>query len=247
MAPDEAFPALERSISDLADALFAEPATKEATLSRIVTLASQTVSECEAAGILVAEPAGMATAAASAPVVAELHALQVEAQEGPCFDAVVNQVSFYATDLATDVQWPTFSEGAMRLGIRSVLAYPVVTGDRRSALNLYAAMPAAFGASDRARGLLLSVFAGVAIGAAEEHERADAREANVRAALRTRELIGQAQGILMERERITADQAFALLRDSSQHLNVKLREVAQTLVETGETPVTGPSSPPPGR
>jgi len=52
-------------------------------------------------------------------------------------------------------------------------------------------------------------------------------------------VIGQAQGILIERERITADQAFAVLRQASQHLNIKLREVAQNLVDTGETPDTG--------
>lgn len=239
MAADDSFAALELSLTELTDALFAGPATRGATLSRIVTVASETISDCDAAGILVAEPAGMASAAASAPIVAELHSLQITAREGPCFDAVESEIPFYATDLASDLQWPTFSEGAVALGIRSVLAYPVPTGGRRSALNLYAAMPAAFGAGDRARGLLLSVFAGLAMGTAEEHERADAREANIRVALQTREMIGQAQGILMERERITAAQAFALLRDSSQHLNVKLREVAQSLIETGETPRTG--------
>jgi AmiR/NasT family two-component response regulator len=56
-------------------------------------------------------------------------------------------------------------------------------------------------------------------------------------------MVGQAQGILMERERITADQAFDVLRRASQYMNVKLREVAETLVETGESPDTGPTRP----
>ena len=55
----------------------------------------------------------------------------------------------------------------------------------------------------------------------------------------TREMIGQAQGILMERERITADQAFDILRRASQHLSTKIRDVAQALVDTGESPQTG--------
>jgi AmiR/NasT family two-component response regulator len=58
-------------------------------------------------------------------------------------------------------------------------------------------------------------------------------------ALGTRELIGQAQGILMEREHITSQQAFDILRRASQHLNIKLREVAQDLVDTGERPSDG--------
>ena len=55
----------------------------------------------------------------------------------------------------------------------------------------------------------------------------------------TRQLIGQAEGILIERERISSDDAFDILRRASQHLNVKLREIARSLVETGERPDTG--------
>ena len=67
-----------------------------------------------------------------------------------------------------------------------------------------------------------------------------ARDLNT--ALGTRETIGEALGILMERERVTANQAFDILRRASQHLNIKLRDVAQNLVETGESPDTGPSN-----
>lgn len=62
---------------------------------------------------------------------------------------------------------------------------------------------------------------------------------NLREALQSRELIGQAQGILMERERITADQAFDVLRRASQHLNRKLRDVAENVVTTGQSPSAG--------
>ena len=74
---------------------------------------------------------------------------------------------------------------------------------------------------------------------ASERERSD----NLQSALGSREIIGQAQGILMEREKITAEQAFNLLRQSSQHLNRKLRDVAQDLVDTGETPDLQPPAP----
>lgn len=75
-----------------------------------------------------------------------------------------------------------------------------------------------------------------ALDSAEERAADGKRAANLNEALRTRELIGQAQGILMERERITADQAFDVLRRASQKVNIKLRTVAETLVETGEAP-----------
>jgi AmiR/NasT family two-component response regulator len=112
------------------------------------------------------------------------------------------------------------------------------------ALNLYARYPDAFGVVDRARGVVLASLAGLAVSAAHTHEDEERRSDNLHAALTTREIVGQAQGILMERERITADQAFDILRRASQHLNLKLREVAQTLVETGERPETGPSRSP---
>lgn len=228
-------------MTELADALFTDPAAGVGDLGRFAKLATEIVSGCEYAGVLAIDRDGaMTTAASTDPIVIALHDLQREGQDGPCIAAVTQQRAYYATDLASDSQWPTFAMGAVALGIRSALAYPIVTAGQASALNLYAELPEAFGAADRARGLLLSVFAGLAAGAADEQERAGEREANLRAALRTRELIGQAQGILMERERITSDQAFALLRDSSQHLNVKLREVAENLVQTGETPRTAP-------
>ena len=69
---------------------------------------------------------------------------------------------------------------------------------------------------------------------------AQARSDNLEQALLSREVIGQAQGILIERERITAEQAFDILRRASQHLNEKLRDIAQHLVDTGEDPDTGP-------
>jgi AmiR/NasT family two-component response regulator len=80
----------------------------------------------------------------------------------------------------------------------------------------------------------------VAITAARSLEDEERHIDNLHTALSSREIIGQAQGILMERERITADQAFDILRRASQFLNVKLREVAQNLVDTGERPETGP-------
>ncbi len=88
-------------------------------------------------------------------------------------------------------------------------------------------------------------LAGAALDAAEERAGDEKRLANLHEALLTRELIGQAQGILMERERITGTQAFDVLRRASQHLNIKVREVARTLIETGEDPPTGRTPRPP--
>ena len=150
----------------------------------------------------------------------------------------------YAEDLAGDPRWPNFGPEAAGSGVRSVLALCLMgEGTVVGALNLYARFPLAFGAVDRARGLVLAGLAGLALSVAEAHDEELRRAENLRQALVTRQLIGQAQGILMERERITAEQAFDILRRASQHLNTKLREVAQELVETGERPSTGNPAP----
>ena len=106
-------------------------------------------------------------------------------------------------------------------------------------MNLYARIPEAFGATDRAKGTILAALAGAAIGAASQRDEVQSQNMNLKNTLVSRELIGQAQGILMERERVSADQAFDILRRASQHLNEKLRDVAQNLVDTGESPDTG--------
>lgn len=226
---------LEGSFAELALALFSSESVA-GTLQSIVDLATSSIDGCDAAGVLVVEDGVSAPSAISDPVVAELDSAQLETGEGPCLDASSTGTAFYAEDLLDDNRWPAFAPKAVALGIRSVLAYPLLDG-RMSALNLYGRLPWAFGATGRAQGLLFATLARLALSSAEDRESEEKRSGHLTEALRTRELIGQAQGILMERERITADQAFDVLRRASQHLNVKLREVAERLVETGEAPL----------
>jgi hypothetical protein len=228
---------LEREFSAIALALFA-PGTVEETLRQIVGVAERSVDGCDGAGIFVMSGAGYRTPAASRELVLAIDALQIEAGEGPCVDASKLASISYALDLSEDERWPTFGPAAVAAGVRSVLSVSLSL-ERPSALNLYARLPAAFGATDRAKGHLFATLARLAYESAERSAAGDQKADNLLEALRSRELIGQAQGILMERERITADQAFDVLRRASQHLNVRLRSVAETLVETGESPDTG--------
>jgi GAF domain-containing protein len=210
----------------------------EGTLQRIVDLAERAIDGCEAAGILVVDGDSVTTAAASSALVTVVDKLQIDSGEGPCLHASNQRSTVYADDLIGDPRWPKFGPAAVSAGVRSVLAYSLLT-DRPSALSMYARLPAAFGATDRAQGQLFATLARLAIESAEKRASDESKAGNLTEALRTRELIGQAQGILMERERITADQAFDVLRRASQHMNIKLREVAETLVDTGESPDTG--------
>jgi GAF domain-containing protein len=166
--------------------------------------------------------------------------MQHQTGEGPCLDAIVHQLIFYVDDLNSDLRWPHFAPQATALGLRSMLALPLVGSESIGAINLYARYPAAFGVVDRAKATILASLASLALTVAHTHEDEERRADNLMAALDSRETIGEALGILMERERISSDQAFEVLRRASQHLNLKLREVAQNLVDTGERPDTGP-------
>jgi GAF domain-containing protein len=229
---------LSRNVSETAQVLFTA-GTVSGTLSSVVDLAVATIDGCDFAGIFLLDGGVVTTPAHTDPLVIEVDALQQRAAEGPCLDAIAHGMVFYVEDLTNDLRWPQFGPLVAAAGIRSVLALPLSGNSHLGAVNLYARFPIAFGVVDRAKAAILASLASLALSVAQSHEDEERRALTFQAALRTREVIGEALGILMERERINADQAFDVLRRASQHLNVKLREVAQNLVDTGEDPVTG--------
>ena len=232
---------LNVSLSQVARTLFLAGST-EATLQAVVDLAVASIEGCDFAGIFLVVDDQVTTPVHTDPMVVQIDSLQRETGEGPCLNAIAQGSTFYAEDLADDTHWTTFGPQAVAAGVRCILALRLSANGTIGALNFYARYPGAFGATDRAKGVIFATLAGLALGGAQAHESDDRRADNLHQALATRELIGQAQGILMERERITPDQAFDILLRASQHLNVKLREVAQELIDTGTIPDTGPAS-----
>jgi hypothetical protein len=229
---------LERLMTEVAARLFA-PGSVAATLQRVVDLAVVTIEACDHAGILLVQEGEVVDVARSDDEVAELDHVQIASGAGPCVDALTTATAVYADDLADDHRWPAFTAAAAEAGIRSVLAHRLSAAHPGS-LNLYARLPAAFGGTERASGLIFATLAGLALDVAINHEEEERRVEALGSALQARQVIGQAQGILIERERLTAEAAFDLLRRASQHLNVKLRDLAATLVDTGEVPPIGP-------
>jgi len=221
---------LARHLADIATVLLAPGAV--AAAERIMTLAVQTMDTCDEAGLCVVGE--LTSQVVPTALMSTLERLQTEAGHGPCADALAGLALVYAPDLLDDQRWPLFSPEAARLGLRSALAYRLsVEGETLGALQLYAHLPGAFNAYERAQGLIFATYASLALAIARDRAAEQGRIDNLENALTSREVIGQAQGILMERERISADQAFQLLRRSSQHLNRKLRTVAQDIVDTG--------------
>jgi hypothetical protein len=170
------------------------------------------------------------------PLGTELDALQDRFGHGPCLDAARKPGLAYTHtgDLGSEPAWPKFGPAAAELGMRSVLStalLPDATPPRLSgALNIYSRRPGDLGDEEtRDVALLLATHASLAMANTEAVRLAELRETQLRQAVDSRDVIGQAKGILMHRRGISADEAFDLLRRASQDLNVKLAELARTL------------------
>jgi GAF domain-containing protein len=207
----------------------------QATLQRTVTDAARTLhSELYASVSLVLQRRQVETPVYSDDRALRADQLQYELSMGPCLDAVWEQDTFHIDDLATEPRYQDWSRRVVaETDIRSSLSLQLFTDPEGAvslgALNLYSPQPRCFDADTRGEAVALAAHAAIALQSAQT-------EANLRSGMVTRTVIGQAEGILMERLKITADQAFAVLSRLSQQGNVKLRDVARALVVTGEIP-----------
>jgi GAF domain-containing protein len=217
-----------RDFAEMAAQLGAEP-TVEETLARVLEYAMGAVG-CDYAGLLMVRSRRVESAAVTDPIVERADQLQMQHQEGPCLESIWQHEWFLIDDTATDPRWPKWGPAVCELGIRSALSTRLAERGRAfGALNLFARETGRFDADDASVGQIFGRHASVALANARQ-------EANLAQAIDARHLIGQAQGILMERFALDADQAFAVLRRYSQNHNIKLRDVARRVVDTRRLP-----------
>jgi transcriptional regulator with GAF, ATPase, and Fis domain len=203
----------------------------QTTLDAIVLLAVDTIDGCEHAAISLVEKRIVTTPAATGDIPRRVDEIQYETGEGPCLDAIRDHEVFRTSCLSKETRWPNFATRATEeMGIVSMLSIRLfVEGDTMGALNMYSTIETAFDDNAIAVGSVFAAHAAVALSAARQ-------EAGLKEALVNRDIIGQAKGILMARGGITAEQAFAELSTASQHLNRKIRDLAQDVATTGELP-----------
>ncbi len=209
----------------------AEAGTELRTIEQVVASAVQ-VLEVQHGGVTIFEDRGRALSSlgASGTEVEKADALQHELHEGPCVDAAVESRVVWSSDLAGDARWPQWGPRAVELGLRSILSVELHSRHRRiGALNLYGQEPREFGPDERDLAWLLGRQASAVL----LHLRT---EQGLQEALSSRTLIGQAEGILMERFGIDGERAFEVLRRYSQDFNVKLRDVAAQTVSSRRLP-----------
>ncbi len=217
-------------IRQIADVLHGSDRDKTpgAVLERLVAVAVRDVPGADHAGVTVLDRHDLTSEASTDELVRRLDQRQHELGEGPCVEAAREQRTFRIDDTSAETRWPQFIPAAVDMGIGSMLSVELFAGDSISAaLNLYATRPHQFTAESEDLAVMLAAPAGLAVSAARKIE-------NLTVALESRDLIGQAKGILMERYKINGQEAFDLLVVASQRSNRKLREIADELASTGE-------------
>jgi len=213
----------------LALELHEEPSVEE-TVEAVLQFALQAV-KCTHAGVALSHRGGrLETVAVTHPVVEQSDQLQLECDEGPSLDVIAERDTILVTDTIGELRYPDWAPKVAALGLRSVLSVRLATtGSTLGVLQLFNTEPYAFETDDDAVAHILARHASVALANARQ-------EASLWQAIDARKLVGQAQGILMERFGIDSDQAFAVLRRYSQDNNIKLRDVAQRLIDTRRLP-----------
>ena len=201
-----------------------EPESVDDVLGRLVRVARDAI-PAEFVGVSIASPKGIRTAAASDPLVNNLDEAQYELSEGPCLDAMRLHTATAVADLRTDNRWPRFGPRAVAAGVISQMGIEIYRQHSTvGGLNLYASRPNAFDDDTRHAAALFARHAGLALDKS-------LTITNLTEALQTRQTIGQAIGIVMQRYTVDEAQAFRHLVRLSQTTNIKLRDIARSVVD----------------
>jgi GAF domain-containing protein len=197
----------------------------------VTTLAGATLPGTTGAGVSLVNQEGKRTTAASDPLVEQADLQQYQLDEGPCLSAARERAVVRVDDLHSERRWPRWREAVAELELRSVLSAPLIAGDEAiGAIKVYSPEVAAY---DEHGEHLLTLFAQqAAILLANMQSLQDAQQlsAQLKVALTSRDVIGQAKGVLMAQGAAGEEAAFRMLVSASQRSNVKVHEVAGEII-----------------
>lgn len=226
---------LSRQFAQLTTALLHAETVAE-VLEQVVHATTRVVPAADVVSITLRSPEGrFHTPVETDPIAVILDELQYSYHEGPCHDAAEpsGPAVSDSPNLRLDTRWPNWGPAAADLGVGAVLAIALVPTPHppqlSGALNVYSREPYGLDGTDRDQVLLLATHASLAVARTAAVTQAQLREEHLRQAIDSRDVIGQAKGIIMSRRGVSADEAFDILRRTSQQLNVKLAQLAETL------------------
>jgi GAF domain-containing protein len=232
---------VQTDIAGLQDALLNTDSVEQ-FLHELAVLASRTVGDRDgmSCGMALRQRGRPASATAcSDPVASEADRMQYQSGDGPAAHALRHARPAHVRDTATEDSWPGFCRQAASLGIRSCYAVPLINdGEPVGALVLYARRPGAFGPEETRRAEKFARHAAGALTLSLRMASCADQNDQLRSSIVSRAVIDQALGVIMATERCPQDKAFALLRSVSQNTNVKIRDLAATIVTrvSGEPP-----------
>jgi ANTAR domain/GAF domain len=222
---------IQSAMSELAGN-FASHTEIEPILNTVTAQAVRLINEVDFADILLIDGDGHRSMAPTAEITVKLDTIQVELNQGPCLEAVTNEPLVHSPDFSLESRWPGFAAAAMEHGIRSMMSFHLYTYPDKTrgaitgiaALNLFSRNVGPFSLADQAVGAMLATHAATALIASN-------RQLQFESALHSRDVLGQAKGILMERFKVDAVRAFSLMTKLSQDTNTPVRVIAQRIVE----------------
>jgi GAF domain-containing protein len=222
MQKDSAF---AQSIAEAARTLN-QPRSLDETMQTIVEVACNSVPGFDQVGIATLHKQGrVKTRAFTGDLVLHLDKIQYDLREGPCSAALQGHEAVSMSSLGVEQRWPRYVPQAQAAGVRSQMAVKLHLDERAlGGMNFYSTVSDDVSPNAQALAQLFASHAAIALGHAHERE-------GLNEALQTRKVIGEAIGILMERHTMNEDHAFEFLVRASSHANIKLRDIAQELVD----------------
>ncbi|MCW2690843.1 MAG: hypothetical protein JWR37_5733 [Mycobacterium sp.] len=203
---------------------FAESTGLEGTLAGVTAAAVEFIDGVDYADILLIDGDRFRSVTPTSPVATQLDDAQQQFGEGPCLAAATEDAVIRCTDLRTDARWPRFAAAAVDAGVHSMLSFQLYTHHSGAgALNLFGRTANNYDTESEAIGAILATHAAVAL-------IADDKQQQFESALASRDLIGQAKGMVMERFRIDAVSAFEVIAGLSQKTNTPVRVIAEQIV-----------------
>jgi hypothetical protein len=202
------------------------------SLNQLVVLASRQVAGCSGATAVLWRGNEPAVRAASHPDLPELDDVQLRTGRGPVLDALSGSGPASSPDTLAETRWPEYAAAALRRGVRSCVTLAYRAGPDAVTLSLYGARPRAVESGQLALAELLTAFGGAVMGNAAEYGDAKRTALQLRAAADSRALVDQAKGMLMQALGCSADDALARMRRISQERNLRVTDVARTIIDS---------------
>lgn len=224
---------LNESLMKMGSVVFGQQPV-ESILDLVTVLTARTVGSARAVGITMGGTKGPYTSNATGEVARTLDQAQYAAGRGPCVQVLEGEGDFVNERLVeAGGEWPEFSTAAQVEEVHSVMSVPLRVREQTvGVLNIYGAEDRPFTGDEETTGRLLAEQAAIVVANAMAFAGAEELNSNLERAVQTRDLIGQAKGILMARQGCSAEEAFDVLRRASQRTNRKLHEIAATIVDS---------------